>query len=222
MGIFDCLTGVATKAVYLKGKITKPDEKDLTELETISSPDKLANRAESVMNKMFHGNVAEGAVEGLIMIHQAGMLSREDVQHHFEVKHAHENGIRVGELIAAKKFATLLEQSDNMRIGAFALGCHVARLGGNSEEKLGVIVDALGEPDSFALSKYVRSENSKIIRDEPAFGEICNRYLDSLDNEQLKSVDGFVMEILNVGGTSPSEKSFYQYEWTPYLNRRIK
>ena len=132
-----------------------------------------------------------------------------------------QKGYHKGEVDAAKKFASLLEQSDNLRIGAFVLGCHVARLGGNSDEKLGVIVDVLGEPDSFALSPYVRSENSKIVRDKPSFGEICCKYLDSLNGEQLKSLDGFLRKIIDAGGSSSSEKSFYQYEWTPYLNRRI-
>lgn len=131
-------------------------------------------------------------------------------------------GVHKGELMAAEKFTALLEQSDNMRIGSFAIGNHVARLGGNSDEKLGVIVDALGEPNSFALSDYVRSENNKILRDNLRFEEICNKYLDSLNAEQLKSVDNFLQEIINAGGSSTSEKNFYQNKWTPYLERRTK
>lgn len=130
-------------------------------------------------------------------------------------------GVHKGELMAAEKFTALLEQSDNMRIGAFAIGYYVAKLSGNSDEKLGVIVDALGEPNSFVLSKYVRSENDKILRDNLRFEEICNKYLDSLNGEQLKSVDNFLQEIINAGGATYVERSFYQNEWTAYLNRRI-
>ncbi len=136
-------------------------------------------------------------------------------------KEGHTQGVHEGELMAAKKFASLLEQSDNMRIGTFALGCHIAKLGNNSDEKLGVIVDALGEPNNFVISEYVRSENSKILREKPSFKEICNRYLDSLNAEQLKSLDGFLKAIINADSISSAEKNFYQNEWTPYLERRI-
>ena len=131
-----------------------------------------------------------------LMMMMSGHMTREDVQHHFELKDTYSEGVRQGNLEAAKKFAALLEQSDNIRIGAFALGYHVARLGGNSDEKLGVIVDALGMPDSSLLSEYVRSKNNKIIRGNPSFGEICSDYLDSLSVEQLKSIDGFLQEII--------------------------
>ena len=131
-------------------------------------------------------------------------------------------GYRQGNIEAAKKFATLLEQNENMQIGLFAIGYYIARLGGSSNEKLSVIVDALGKPDSFARSEYVRSENNKIIRDNPSFEEICNKYLDSLNTEHLKSIDSFLQEIINAGGSSSNEKNFYQNEWSAYLNQRIK
>lgn len=131
-------------------------------------------------------------------------------------------GYRQGIIDAAKKFANILEQNDNMRIGMFAIGYYVAKLGDNSDVKCDVIVEELGKPNSSAISAYVRSENSKIIRDNPSFEEICNKYLDSLNAEQLKSVDNFLQEIINAGGSSTSEKNFYQNKWTPYLERRTK
>ena len=218
------VTAAVYGTAYLVGKFTEPTPESIKDL----SEESVAAKEKSAFNKLldnempFESRLAKSTFESLIATYERGHLSREDVQHQLEIKKAHEEGYRQGNVDAAKKFAALLEQSDNMRIGSFAIGYYVAKLGGNSDEKLGVIVDALGDPNSFALSDYVRSENNKILRDNLRFDEICNKYLDSLNAEQLQSVDNFLQEIINAGGATYVERSFYQNEWTAYLNRRIK
>lgn len=217
------VVGGAYGAAYLVGKFTEPTPesiKDLSE-ESVAAKEKAINKLLLDKEMPFDSRFAKFAVESLKTTVQRGHLSREDVQHQIEIRDAYKGGFHDGQILTAKKFATLLEQSDNMRIGSFAIGYYIARLGGCSDEKLGVIVDALGEPDSFALSDYVRSENNKILRGNLRFDEICNKYLDSLNAEQLQSVDNFLQEIINAGGATYVERSFYQNEWTAYLNRRI-
>ena len=136
------------------------------------------------------------------------------------IQEGFQNGYRQGNVDAAKKFAEFLEQSDNFRIGAFAVGYHVARRGDNLNAKLGVIVDALGAPDSPILSNYVRSENNKILCNKPEFAEICTKYLKSLNTEQLKSIDNFLREIINSGGASVNEVNFFNNLWKSYLKQR--
>ena len=203
--------------------------------------EKIDNKLDKTKEKIIYSIKAEengtsdpyykdaSVIVGKAFIKNPGMLSSFPVDLMLETKKAYDkslreegfqNGYRQSNVDAAKKFAALLEQSDNMRIGSFALGYHVARLGDGANEKLGVIVDALGEPNSFALSPYVLSENKKIHDSKPSFDEIRRKYLDSLNIEQLKSIDGFLQEIINAGGSSESEKNFYQNEWQNYLNRR--
>ena len=212
--VIETVVEVQTKTPYLLGKYTKPTPESLKEMEKFAEEFIDFKNPRNMIEKL--KNMSEG--ELFLMMMMSGHMTREDVQHHFELKDTYSEGVRQGNLEAAKKFAALLKQSDNMRIGAFALGYHVARLGGNSDEKLGVIVDALGMPDSSLLSEYVRSKNNKIIRGNPSFGEICSDYLNSLSVEQLKSVDGFLQEIINTGGSSVNEKNFYQNKWQNYLN----
>ncbi|MBQ6296912.1 MAG: hypothetical protein IJK81_04370 [Selenomonadaceae bacterium] len=130
-----------------------------------------------------------------------------------------EAGYRKGISDTAKKFANILEQNDKMRIGMFAVGYHVAKLGEKSDLKCGIIVDELGNPNSSAVSDYVRGENGKIISVNLTFDEICNNYLDSLSIEQLNSIDSFLVDIINAGGSSAQELNFYNNDWKEYLTR---
>ena len=119
-----------------------------------------------------------------------------------------------------KNFAALLEQNDNFRIGAFAICYHVTRRSDNLNIKIGVIVDALGAPDSPILLDYVRSENNKILCNKPEFAEIFTKYLNSLNIAQLKSIDNFIRDIINAGGSSASELNFFNNICKPYLRQR--
>lgn len=133
-------------------------------------------------------------------------------------------GVKQGNIETAKKFSALLEQSDRMKIGAFALGLHITTLDSrDTDEQLGVIVDYMGRPDSTLLTNYVRSENAKIIRNRPNFITIKNDYLNYFSIEQLKSTDTFVKDIIHAhsnGEPSYNERNFYINDWCPYLNYR--
>ena len=223
--------------LYLTGKTIKPDLKNVHENGTpLREFTKNYNASSNFIESATKAAVKHPLTAAAFAIHptigitatiiQEGMYSRKDVQQQIEVHKAHkegfEAGYRKGNTDAVKKFAALLEQSDNFRIGAFAVGYHVAKLGGNSNDKLGVIMDALGEPDSKLLTNNIRQENSKILSDNPTFVEICNNYLDSLSIEQLNSIDSFLVDIINAGDSSAQELNFYNNDWKEYLTRRSK
>ena len=134
------------------------------------------------------------------------------------------HGFRKGQNEAGKKFAALLRQSDNMRIGSFAMGWYVAHLGASdTDQQLGVIVDSMGRPDSDLLPSHIRSANSSIIRNNPGFGSIKNDYLYTLNGEQLRSIDSLVAAIITThsdGKPTYIENEFYNSNWAPYLNSR--
>lgn len=134
----------------------------------------------------------------------------------------HRDGYRQGQIDAAKKFAAFLEQDDNMKIGAFALGIHIAHLDGEfSEEEADVITEALGSPDSSLLKPHIRSAYKEIMDCNPDFETIQEDYLDGLTSEQIIAMDIFVKDVIEADdNVTDEEVAFFKNEWEPYVKYR--
>ena len=82
----------------------------------------------------------------------------------------------------------------------------------------------MGRPDSRFLPDHIRSENANIIKAKFSFEEIKSKYLDSLNSEQLRSIDIFLQDMLNSHvdeKATEAEQNFYNNEWKTYLNRQL-
>ena len=138
------------------------------------------------------------------------------------IQTGYKEGYKEGNIDAAKKFVTFLTQNDNLRLGAFSIGYLVASFNGFPKEKLDIVEKVCSRPDSPILSEYIRSENYKIIRDNPSFPEICNKYLDSLNTKQLSAINDFLAALIIAGGSSVNEINFYENDWKGYLKRHFE
>lgn len=109
-----------------------------------------------------------------------------------------------------------------MKIGAFALGIHIAHLDGEfSEEEADVITEALGSPDSSLLKPHIRSAYKEIMDCNPDFETIQEDYLDGLTSEQIIAMDIFVKDVIEADdNVTDEEVAFFKNEWEPYVKYR--
>lgn len=167
------------------------------------------------------------ALGGAVTANVAGAISDDNMKDEARRKgheEGYNHGYKAGNNDAAKKFGALLEQSENMRIGAFAIGYYVARVDGSDipDDELTVIVDALGRPDSKIHSDYAQLEMKKIMEIAPRFEYIRDTYLHRLNKEQLSAIDDFVREVIKADGKiADEERYFYNNQWKPFLKSEI-
>ncbi len=170
--------------------------------------------------------LAVGALGGLAA-HTLGAAQDEEEKaaaRHEGEKQGYDNGYRAGNIDAAKRFATALQNNDNLRFGAFALGLHIAALDGEiHDDEITTINNTLGSPDSSIYKPYVKAELKKIIDTRPGFSVIIHQYIGSLDFDTLLLLDEFVQEVINADGyVDASEKEFYEDEWEPFMASRMQ
>lgn len=169
--------------------------------------------------------LALGALLGGLLTHGADMIlgnKNLDKAHAQGREEGHKDGYRQGQVDAASKFAELLEQSDSMKKGAFAIGVYVARIDGDiSDEEADKITDALGHLDSPFIEPQVKATYKEILETTPDFETIKNKYLNCLTVEQLNAIDAFIKDIIKIDSVvEEEEESFYKEQWIPYLNAR--
>jgi len=145
---------------------------------------------------------------------------RDDVHERRKYNHAFQEGYDKGSYDTVKKFAAELERNDNFRFAAFSLGMLIAKLSDEQEQKLNVIVDALGYPNSPLLKSYVSAEYDKITRERPTFYQIKEKYLKNLPSEDLILIDNFLKAVVEAGSYNASCSNFYSNDWKNYLRSR--
>lgn len=169
------------------------------------------------------GTAVAGGAAGAVVGAAASDMDEDDRRN--ERQAAHENGfsegIKKGNSETAKKFATILEKNDTIRIGAFALACYVANKDNDfSEEEKQAIERYFGRPDGIT-NRNVATELQDICRRTPSFDEIKSNYLDHFNLDDLVTMDEFINELVLIDQKiSPEEKSFLEDEWEPYLKQR--
>ncbi len=135
-----------------------------------------------------------------------------------------ENGYRQGSIDAGARLADIIENDDNLQIGAFALGLYVSNLDDDiDDEEIAVITEQLGAPDSTFHKDYVRNQLNQCINNIGGydFNWICENYLNKVDNSKMSILADFVKEIVLADDVvSPEEEHFLDYQWDPYLRRR--
>lgn len=139
-------------------------------------------------------------------------------------KEGYQHGYRQGCVDTSSKLAEFLEGNDNLRIGAFALALHVGKIDGElSAEETDYIIEQLGNPGSPFVSDYAKNKIYEMLNDSKIcyFSWICDKYLDSIDNTALQTINDFILGLIRVDDVfSPEEKRFLKNKWEPYLRRR--
>lgn len=179
--------------------------------------------AATLVEALTMGTAVAGGIAGAVV--GAVASDRDEDERQDERQAAHEKGfnegVKKGNSETAKKFATILEKNDTIRIGAFALSSYVANKDNDfSKEERQVIESYLGRPDGIA-NRNIAPELQDIFKHTPSFDVIKSNYLDRFDLDDLVTMDEFINELVLIDQKiSPEEKSFWEDEWEPYLKQR--
>lgn len=135
-----------------------------------------------------------------------------------------EHGVKAGNQEAAKRFIRILEDSDEMKVAAFALGICVAELDGKiCDDDRATIQSYMGKVDSQLFSKELKDKYNHILKNKPVFEEIKKEYLDVIDDIYLTELDEYIV-IKGIFGKKEKatikEIDFYTKHWLPYIEGR--
>jgi len=140
-----------------------------------------------------------------------------------EKKSSFEDGLRQGNIKAAKKFYKILEGEDIFKLGTFALAVCVSNLDGNiSQEELTEINFFMGTIDKLPMYDKCRRKFKLILKNKYDFAYVRDKYLVKFPDNKITQLDDFVNAIINADNTiTTEEKNFYKKVWKPYIKSRM-
>lgn len=170
--------------------------------------------------------LAVGAASGTVA-HVVGGWSDEDEKNAARREgrsEGYKHGYQEGGSDAAERLAQILENDENIQIGAFSLGLYISNIDGIVDDgEIAVITEQLGSPDSTFHSEYVRSELNKCVKNIGGydFDWICTNYLDNVADDKFDLLIRLVNDVIMADNQiSPEEQSFLADQWYPYLRGR--
>lgn len=166
---------------------------------------------------------AAGAAGGAVGAIASAVESDEEESRARRAREAgFEDGIRKGNIEAAKRFADILEKDELHRQGIFALAISVAALDGINEDEIAEIEGILGRPDSL-VNKKISAQLQSIYDEKPCFFDVKMRYLNKFSASEIAELNEVISIMVNADSViSAQEKKFLETEWAPYVADRKK